>query len=246
MRSVRNSRFFIEDAAAPGAIVEISGGDAHKIVHVLRLREGDTVAVIDSAGRAFSATLAECGRIVRAAIEREIGPGAKTSALRVHLAQAVPKGSRMDFVIEKATELGVAAFHPFFSERSVGRGAGDAKLSRWHRLAKTAAQQCGRSDVPAVDAPITFSTLLQRFSAYDAVLFAWELAAPESLTRRLTDMLPSEGSVLVVIGPEGGFSHAEAESAAGHGARLLWLGPRVLRTDTAALVLLAVIGAVTS
>jgi 16S rRNA (uracil1498-N3)-methyltransferase len=239
-------RFFIEGAAAPGATVEISGGDAHKIARVLRLRAGDAVAVIDSSGRTFSATLLECGRVVRAQIENEIPQSEHASVLRIELAQAVPKGSRMDFVIEKATELGVAAFQPFFSERSVGRNAGDAKRSRWQRLAKTAAQQCGRSAVPVVEAPIAFDALVQRFSGYDGVLFAWELAEPAPLTQRLAELLPALGRLLVVVGPEGGFSHAEAENAVAHGAQLLWLGPRVLRTDTAALVLLAVIGAVTS
>jgi 16S rRNA (uracil1498-N3)-methyltransferase len=152
----------------------------------------------------------------------------------------------MDFVIEKATELGVMAFQPFFCERSVGRTAGDAKLSRWKRLARTAAQQCRRTDVPEVHAPITFDALVKSFAQYDIVLFAWELAEPQSLTQRLAALLPPEGKALVVVGPEGGFTHAEADDAAEQCADLLWLGPRVLRTDTAALVLLAVIGAVTS
>lgn len=246
MRSVRSNRFFIEGAVATGATIEISGGDAHKIVHVLRLREGDGIAVIDSSGRTFNATLLECGRIVRAQIGDEIAQSENASALRIDLAQAVPKGSRMDFVVEKATELGAAAFVPFFSERSVAGNSGDAKVSRWQRLARTAAQQCGRSHVPIVHAPIPFGDVLQRFSSYDAVLFAWELATPEPLMQRLAEMLPVAGSLLVVVGPEGGFSYAEAESASRHGAHLLWLGPRVLRTDTAALVLLAVIGAATS
>lgn len=239
-------RFFVEGALAPGAAIEISGGDAHKIAHVLRLREDDQIIVIDSGGRAFAAKLLECGRVVRARIENEIPQPQRDAKLRIDLAQAVPKGSRMDFVIEKATELGVSAFQPFFSERSVGRSAGDAKLARWQRLARTAAQQCRRTDVPDVRAPVSFDELLQSFANYDAVLFAWELAEPQSLTQRLGAILPSEGNALVVVGPEGGFTHAEAENAAEQCADLLWLGPRVLRTDTAALVLLAVIGAVTS
>lgn len=239
-------RFFIEGAVTPGATIEISGGDAHKIAHVLRLREGDTIEVIDSSARAYSATLRACGRVVSAQIESEVARPNVVSRLRIDLAQAVPKGARMDFVIEKATELGVTTFRPFFSERSVGRNAGDAKRSRWQRLARAAAQQCGRSDVPSVEAPVTFDALVRSFSDYDAVLFAWEVATPEPLMQRLAEVVPSAGTLLVVVGPEGGFSHAEADSAANHGAQLLWLGPRVLRTDTAAMVLLAVIGAISS
>ena len=239
-------RFFVAGSTSPGACIEISGGDAHKIAHVLRLRKGDEITAIDSTGRKFSATLMKCGRIIRAQITEEIEQPQNGTTLRVDLAQAVPKGNRMDFVIEKATELGVAAFQPFFCERSIARTAGDAKRSRWQRLAKTAAQQCGSPDVPEVRSPVRFDALLRSFEEYDAVLLAWELAEPQSLTQRLSAILPSQGTVLVVVGPEGGFSHSEAEDAKEHCADLLWLGPRILRTDTAALVLLAVIGAITS
>ncbi len=239
-------RFFVEGALAPGERFEICGDDAHKITHVLRLRQGDEIILIDSLGRTFSATLLESGRVVHARADEEVERSSPASPIRIDLAQAVPKGSRMDFVIEKGTELGVGTFLPFFCERSVGRTAGDGKLARWRRLARTAAQQCGRAAVPDVRAPGTFDVLLQSFTEYDAVLFAWELAEPQSLTQRLSAILPAEGKVLVVVGPEGGFSHVEADSAVEHGADLVWLGPRVLRTDTAALVLLAVIGAITS
>lgn len=231
---------------APGQRIEIAGGDAHKIVHVLRLSEGDEISVIDSTARVFSATLEKCGRIIRAHVGEETEPPRVAPTLQIDLAQAVPKGNRMDFVIEKGTELGVGSFQPFVSERSVTRVAGDGKLERWQRLARAAAQQCGRPDVPAIKPPASFEELLRSFSEYDVVLFAWEVAEPQSLTQRLSAILPSEGTVLVVVGPEGGFTHAEADNAAEACADLLWLGPRVLRTDTAALVLLAVIGAIVS
>jgi 16S rRNA (uracil1498-N3)-methyltransferase len=147
---------------------------------------------------------------------------------------------------EKGTELGVETFLPFYCERSVSRDVGAEKAARWQRIARSAAQQCGRESVPAVLDPMPYEALLERFSEYGAVLFAWELATPGPLHARLTEALPASGRVLVVVGPEGGFTHAEAELAERRGAAMLWLGPRVLRTDTAALVLLAVIGAVTS
>lgn len=239
-------RFFVEGSVAPGDHIEIGGGDAHKIAHVLRLTAGDEITVIDSAARVFSARLEECGRTAHAEVGREIPPARDPSPLRIDLAQAVPKGNRMDFVIEKGTELGVGSFQPFFAERSVARTAGDEKTGRWQRIARSAAQQCGRQEIPAIKPPVEFAELLDSFGEYDAVLFAWELAEPQSLTQRLSAILPPEGAVLLVIGPEGGFSHDEADRAAEQCADLLWLGPRVLRTDTAALVLLAVIGAITS
>jgi 16S rRNA (uracil1498-N3)-methyltransferase len=211
------------------------------------LDEGDEVVVIDSAARTFTATIAQVGRIVRAGIVEEIDrTQAQGAALRIDLAQAVPKGARMDFVIEKATELGVETFVPFYCERSVGRGVGTEKLARWRRIARTAAQQCGRQDIPAVLDPVDFEALAQRFGHYAAVLFAWELAPPVPLQRRLAEVVPAAGRALVVVGPEGGFTHDEAELADRHGAATLWLGRRILRTDTAALVLLAVIGALAS
>jgi 16S rRNA (uracil1498-N3)-methyltransferase len=240
-------RFFVEGAKEIGGSVEIGGADAHKIANVLRLSAGDRIVVIDSTARTFAAAIVAPGRVVRATIEEELfDDRAPSAAIRIDVAQAVPKGRRMDFVVEKGSELGVEAFLPFYCERSVGRDVGAEKAARWQRIARGAAQQSGRKSVPAILEPMPYETLLERFGEYDAVLFAWELATPAPLHQRLAEALPASGRVLVVVGPEGGFTHAEAELAQGRGAAMLWLGPRVLRTDTAALVLLAVIGAITS
>jgi 16S rRNA (uracil1498-N3)-methyltransferase len=240
-------RFFAEGAKDVGETVEIGGTDAHKIANVLRLSVGDRMVVIDSAARTFTAAITAVGRVVRATVEEEIfDDRAPSAALRIDVAQAVPKGRRMDFVIEKGSELGVETFFPFYCERSVSRDVGSEKAARWQRIARSAAQQCGRKSVPTVIDSMPYAKLLERFGEYDAVLFAWELATPAPLHRRLAEALPVSGRALVVVGPEGGFTHAEAELAQCRGAAMLWLGPRVLRTDTAALVLLAVIGAVTS
>ncbi|HEY4433524.1 MAG TPA: 16S rRNA (uracil(1498)-N(3))-methyltransferase [Candidatus Cybelea sp.] len=239
-------RFFVEGANEIGGIVEIEGADAHKIEHVLRLKAGDEIVLIDSTARTFAATIREMARSVHAEISREIEGAAPAAMLQIDVAQAVPKGQRMEFVVEKGTELGVETFVPFVCERSVRRDVSAEKLSRWRRIARTAAQQAGRKTIPQIADPLDFEGLLARFEEYDGVLFAWELATPAPLYERLREALPGRGRVLVVVGPEGGFTHAEAELAAGKDAALLWLGPRVLRTDTAALVLLAVIGSLAS
>jgi 16S rRNA (uracil1498-N3)-methyltransferase len=238
-------RFFVEGAREIGSVVEIGGSDARKIARVLRLHEGDRIEVIDSAATAFSAAIDDVGAVVRARLLSTIGEGVAIG-LRLEVAQAVPKGQRMEFVIEKGTELGASAFLPFYCERSVACAAGAQRIERWQRVARSSAQQSGRRDIPAVLEPVQFDALLEVFPTYDAVLFAWELAAPMPLRERLATALPTGGRVLIVVGPEGGFTHAEAESAERHGADLLSLGPRILRTDTAALALLAVIGAVAS
>jgi 16S rRNA (uracil1498-N3)-methyltransferase len=95
--------------------------------------------------------------------------------------------------------------------------------------------------VPEISAVLSFAELLERFSDYDTVLFAWELAPAQPLRETLPPLIQNAGRVLVVVGPEGGFSHAEADAAAARGAHLVWLGPRILRTETAAMVLLAIL-----
>lgn len=240
----RKARFFVEGAHTVGDVVDLRGSDAHKICRVLRLERGDELELIDSAGATFRAEIASTGAAVAAKLLESVAAeesGAR--ALRVDVAQAVPKGQKMDFVVEKTTELGAAAILPFSSERTVVSHTGEAKLERWRRIARTASQQCGRRDVPSVESPMPFDELLQRFDRYDVVLFPWELAPHEPLLERLTSLLGTAASALIVIGPEGGFTHAEAERARACGASLLWLGPRILRTETAALAALAVIGA---
>ncbi|GAC1308762.1 MAG: hypothetical protein NVSMB19_22170 [Vulcanimicrobiaceae bacterium] len=142
----------------------------------------------------------------------------------------------MDYVVEKATELGIARIVPFTAARTVGEGDRAGKLERWRRLAKSAAQQCGRGDVPDVATPLTFPALLASFASYDVAIVPWELAAPTPLRDCLPAVLGNARRVLLVIGPEGGFSADEASAAAAAGARLVSLGSRILRTETAGLV----------
>lgn len=240
-------RFFIEGTGEAGSVIEIDASDAHKIAHVLRLSPGDRIEIIDSTGTEFDAAIETIGHPVRAMLlERRSPRQTMPASLCIDVAQAVPKGSRMDFVVEKGTELGARAFVPFFCERTIVRDVGEEKLARWRRLARTAAQQSGRRDVPQVLDPLSYDTLLSTFEDYDVVLFAWELAPLQALRETLFSALPERAVVLAVIGPEGGFTHSEAAAAFERGAVAISLGPRILRTDTAAIALLAVIGALAS
>lgn len=223
-----------------GASVEIEGGDAHKIRRVLRLRDGDEIEIVDSSGTPFVAALAFDGSRVRATLGDAIAVEDDAYAVRFDVAQALPKGQKMDFVVEKITELGAHAILPFRCERSLARAA-TPKEERWQRLAESAARQSGRRSVPRVHATLaSFSELIERFGDYDAVAFAWELAPHVPLSERLPHVLDGADRVLLVVGPEGGFTHDEAEAARARGAALVWMGPRILRTETAALALLAV------
>jgi 16S rRNA (uracil1498-N3)-methyltransferase len=238
-------RFFVEGRHGAGDVVTLEGTDAHKVVHVLRMRDGDAVEVIDSAAQRFNASITIDGRAVRATLHALSHAAVQTPA-HVTIAQGIPKGQKMDFVVEKLTELGAAAIVPLQSERTIVSDVSPNKLLRWRRLAKTAAQQCGRADIPEIRDPISFDALLRTFESYDCVLLPWELADDTPLRERLPALLADARKLLVLIGPEGGFSHAEAEAAERSGAELISLGPRILRTETAGLVALAVIGYVTA
>jgi 16S rRNA (uracil1498-N3)-methyltransferase len=233
-------RFFVDGAREAGERVAIGDGDAHKIVRVLRLRDGDDIEIVDAAGVAFAARLRVEADGVGAELVAVRAP-APSSALRIDIAQGVPKGAKMDFVVEKATELGASAILPFYSQRGIVHDLGDAKLERWRRLAKTAAAQCDRRDVPQVCAPSTFEALLGRFGDYDVVLMAWERAADGPLRASLPGWLIGARRVLVIVGPEGGFSADEAELGRAAGAQVVSLGERVLRSETAGLAMLAIL-----
>ena len=229
------TRFFVSGTFALGDVVELRGEDAHKLRVVLRRVAGDAVEVVDSSGTLFEGALVVEGEHMRA---RLIGQGAaaRMPALAITLAQAIPKGAKMDFVVEKATELGVAQILPFTSERVIGEGSRDGKLERWRRLARSSAQQCGRADVPPVAQAQDFSSLCATFSDYDLALVPWEVADAVPLRERLPALLRDVRRVIVVIGPEGGLSHAEAGAAEIAGGHLVSLGARILRTETAGLV----------
>lgn len=204
------------------------------------MRQGQEIVVIDSAAQHFTATLVVEGRTVQARLT-ERAPSEQTSRIRVTVAQGVPKGQKMDFVVEKLTELGAAEIIPLQSERTIVSDVSTNKIERWRRLARTAAAQCGRNDVPSVGEPQGLADLYARFETYDVVLLPWELADRAPLRDRLPELIAGARNMLVVIGPEGGFSHAEADAARSAGAQLISLGERILRTETAALVVLAVL-----
>lgn len=233
-------RFFVPGAHERGERVQIDGGDAHHIKNVLRLHAGDRVEIVDSATRAFLGRIESDGDPIDVELVEEREPLPR-SPLSVDVAQALPKAAKMDYVVEKATELGASAIYPFTSERTIAHAASDEKLARWRRIARSASEQSGRRDVPAVAEPLAFSQLLERFKDYDVALFAWESASDAPLRTQLPTLLRSAQRVLVVVGPEGGFTHAETDAARTAGAAIVSLGRRILRTETAALAILAVL-----
>lgn len=233
----------------PGTRVRIVGGDAHHIRDVLRLRARDVIVVFDGRGCDYRVELDRVGPESVDGHVVEVLPTQTEPSTRVTLVQCLPKGSRMDYIVEKCSELGVACFVPVESERSQRRGVGDARQARWQRLAAAAAAQCGRAVVPEVRRPCGLLDALRWFRAAHPgapILVPWEAESAISLRRALWSACPSWGdcsgaqpagrAACVVVGPEGGLTQDEVRSARALGAVTVSLGPRVLRSDTAAVV----------
>ncbi len=206
---------------------------------VLRRTTGDRIEIVDAGGVAFAATLEIADRTVHATLEVAAPAAATETASRIVLAQAIPKGQKMDFIVEKATELGVSSIVPLRSLRVIGERTGAQKHERWQRLATSAAAQSGRARIPAIEAETGWDGLLATFPTYGRVFVPWEEAPAVALRTHFEPDGGVAGSVLIVIGPEGGFAAGEIERARAAGAEPVSLGPRILRTETAALVVLA-------
>ena len=194
--------------------------------------------MVDSAAQEFRATLEIERGEVAAQLDELLAARNRESSREITLAQMIPKGQKLDYVVEKATELGMRALIPVQSSRSLGE-ASPNKLVRWRNLARSAAQQSGRTCVPDVEHPIDFATLVARIPNFDAAILAWELA--EQPLRKTLASFGSARSILAIVGPEGGFSHEEADAAVAAGAHAVSLGTRILRTETAPLVILTAI-----
>jgi 16S rRNA (uracil1498-N3)-methyltransferase len=232
-------RFFVAGVHAEGDRVTFAPDDARKLATVLRKRSGDRVQIVDSGGIAYAATLQVEGKAVSATLDERLARPSTEPRLAITIAQAVPKGQKMDFVVEKATELGAAAIVPVRSARVIGAETSGAKVERWRRIARAAAQQSGRERIPEIADVHDWDALLASFARYDRVYVPWELAEPRPLREVFDVELAGARDVLIVIGPEGGFASDEVERAREAGARAISLGARILRTETAALVILS-------
>lgn len=236
-------RFFVRSSQINGDTVTVTGDDAHHISRSLRMAVGDKLTVCDMQGCEYDCVLtAFLPDAVTATVtgrsHRSVEP-----PCHITLYQALPKGDKMDTVIQKAVECGVGRIVPFESERCVVRFKPEAephKQQRRQRIADEAAKQCGRGVQPAVMPTVTFARMLDEASAADLVLFCYEGDGTVPLGALLESAAPKAGeSIAVVIGSEGGFSQSEAAAAAARGFSMAGLGPRILRTETASGFVLA-------
>jgi 16S rRNA (uracil1498-N3)-methyltransferase len=236
---VRLTRVFVDSPLAPDADVRLPAAAANHVGRVLRLREGAVIVAFDGSGNDYRCEILSVkGDDVRV----RVGPrtqGLAESPLRITLVQAVSRGERMDWTLQKATELGVRTIVPVLSARSVVRldeGQAEKKLRHWQAIVASACEQCGRSVVPELRAPQDLSRYLAG-SAREGQRFVLSPSGPASLAG-----LTSVGArVELLIGPEGGLEDAELERATAAGFTPVRLGPRVLRTETAGIVALTVL-----
>ena len=215
--------------------------ETRHLARVLRLVPGDVVFATDGAGREFRVRVEalgpEASGTVLASAVRAV-----ESPLAVTLLQGVPKGDKMETIVRACTELGVARIRPVLTERTIVRlepSRWRERARRWQRVAREAAKQCGRAVVPDVDVPVPLAEALDGDHG-DLGLCLWE-AAIASLAEALEACAAPPRSLTVVVGPEGGLARAEVDAARARGFALIGIGPRILRTETAAPALLAVV-----
>jgi 16S rRNA (uracil1498-N3)-methyltransferase len=225
-------RYFVDQPLAPGPM-QIDGPEAHHLATVCRLRPGDNVYLFNGDGRQYPAAVRALARRV---VELDVGPGEsplRELLHRLEVAAPLPKGERADFLIEKLTELGVTAFTPLQTARTVVRPR-EVKLDRLRRHVIEASKQCGRNTLMELKPLSTWHDLLRR-----ADLPARRALAHPSASNRLSAAETAE--MVVAVGPEGGFTDDEVADAANGGWQAVSLGPRLLRVETAALAM-AVLG----
>lgn len=228
-------RFTIGPERRSGDHVTFDRAESHHLGRVLRLKAGDTVVAVDGSGRDYTVRLERVGAETTGTI---VGIAARDteSPFPITLVQGLPKGDKMDAIIRAVTELGVACVAPVVTARTVVRldpARGDARLARWQRVAREAAKQCGRSRLPLIEAARPLAALVG--DAVEARLLRvclWEeeRAPLEAVIATLSG--PPAGAV-VIVGPEGGLTRDEVETARAAGWRVAGFGPRLLRTETA-------------
>ena len=228
-------RFFADAALSCGATVALPDNVVRHL-HVLRCRAGEKIALFNGNGREYAAVLARLDKRAAVAEILDDRPSENESPLVVTLVQAVSAGERMDFTLQKSVELGVAAVIPVISSRSVARPEGERaqkRVARWQEIVVSACEQSGRCVVPEVRPLLPYAQALAALPDADATLLM-SLNNRQSLRG-----IPPPQSVILMAGPEGGWTHEEEEAAFAAGFSGLTLSCRVLRTETAALAALA-------
>lgn len=241
-------RFYIPPDRWNLDALALDEAESHHALDVLRLQPGDRVAVFNGQGTEATAEIATASK-------RSVGLKVLTSSkstplrCRITLGQAIPKGKNMDLIIQKATELGAASIAPLMSERTVvtcDEKDAAKKQEKWQHTAVEAAKQCGQNWLPSVRLPRSLKDFFAEGEQYDLMLIASlqpDALPPKELLAEVTAQTGRKPSnVLILVGPEGDFTPAEISLAKSNGCRPITLGPIVLRTETAAIYCMSILG----
>ena len=240
-------RFYVEDCQAAQTGITITGEDVNHIKNVLRLSMGDAITVCDGAGKEYECEIAEISKEYVYATIVDINQNAAELPCKITLFQGMPKSDKMEFIIQKAVELGAAQIVPVMMKRTVVKledKKKDKKRERYQMIAESAAKQSGRGIIPEVAGFMTFREALQYAESFDFLLVPYESAdgiayAQEMITQAAN--LADGASIGIFIGPEGGFAKEEIDAAKDAGAKIITLGNRILRTETAGLAVLSIL-----
>lgn len=237
-------RYFLESSFDNDGKARISGDDGKHIVKVMRMEAGDCIIAVDE-GEAFISEITDI-LMDGVAVKKKDGPlPSNEMQVNVTIACGLPKGDKLDLIVQKGTELGMRSIIPFEAERSIVKWdtkKGSKKVERLQKIAKEAAEQCHRTIMPEVLSPMSFKQLLKESRNYDIRFFADEEDAKGTDPNKIADRLKNvyhKQTVLVVFGPEGGLSRKEAEEMSAADFLSVSLGPRILRTETAPLYFLS-------
>lgn len=235
-------RFYVPNPHIEKEMLKIEGNEVRHIRRVLRLKVGDNLSVFDGSGREYEGTIVEEDPSAVMVMVQNILSSKTESHLEITLAQSMVKGEKMDYLIQKGTELGVKEIIPFFSYRSVPLLDKSKRLKRyhrWERIAVEASKQCGRGVVPKIEPLKDYSEMLQTAPLDSLRLILWERGG-ESLKEVLKESKEKK-KVFFIVGPEGGMSDEEVEHAKRAGFIPVTLGRRILRSETASLCLLSIL-----
>lgn len=246
-KGIGMQHFFVPHDQVEKSRIIITGTDVNHMRHALRMRPGEEVTVSDGNNLKYLCRIKEyeiCDeeRAILEIVRREKNDTELPS--RIYLFQGLPKQDKMEFIVQKAVELGVYKIIPVAMKRSVVKLSGakaEKKVSRWQEIAKSAAKQSGRGIVPEVGEISSFEEALETAGELDVLLFPYELAEGMKGTRQVMGKIHPGQSVGIFIGPEGGFEKEEVETAIKAGAKVITLGKRILRTETAGIATLSVL-----
>lgn len=237
-------KFFVDPANVQGSSIIITGDDVNHITKVLRLSENDIIMVCDGDGKDYKVAIRNLSKKeVVTEIMEEI-PCLTEPPVKVVLFQGIPKASKMEYIIQKNTELGISEIVPVMTHRTVvkieDKKAEMNKLDRWQKVALEAAKQCNRGRVPVISQPVRFDEAVERLAGMNIKIMPYEKENGLGLKSLLQSNVKPE-TIGILIGPEGGFEESEVENAHKKGVSTVTLGPRILRTETAGAAVLSIL-----